>query len=280
MLKLSVKDIKDVPEALREFYEEQDDGSWLLKLDSVDEHPKVKGLKDSHDKNNKVRAKQTARIEELEKKVADLPEGFSRDEWDRLKEFETTHVDDPKLKLEKDELLASRDRLHEQKVQRMEKKFEDDKTALNGKVIKLTEYIRKVLAENVLTKSLLDNGFSKVHLPVLKSHFKSNIIVKEDEDDFAVKIKAGDGEEVDVEKYIIDCAGSEEYKHYLEQARGGGAGGGNNGGGPGGGDTGDNPWKKDQWNLTKQGQIMKNDRPRAERLAKAAGTTMTGLMPK
>lgn len=54
-------------------------------------------------------------------------------------------------------------------------------------------------------------------------------------------------------------------------AQGAGAGGG----GGGGGDFGAlNPWLKDNWNLTKQGQLVKADPEKARRLAQQAGVTL------
>lgn len=48
----------------------------------------------------------------------------------------------------------------------------------------------------------------------------------------------------------------------------------------GGKDFGDdNPWTFENWNITKQGQIMIEDRAKAEQMAKAAGTTVDGPKP-
>ena len=64
--------------------------------------------------------------------------------------------------------------------------------------------------------------------------------------------------------------------HWWAPSQGGGAGGGFNG--PG--NTGDNPFTHDNWNLTKQGEILKAEgAEKAEQLAKAAGTTVGGTRP-
>lgn len=63
--------------------------------------------------------------------------------------------------------------------------------------------------------------------------------------------------------------------HWWPASEGGGAGGG---GGPLGGDA--NPWSFAGWNLTKQGQVYKEQGAEtAASLAKAAGTTVGGLKP-
>jgi hypothetical protein len=55
--------------------------------------------------------------------------------------------------------------------------------------------------------------------------------------------------------------------------------GGGSRGSAGGGSAGDNPWRADQWNMTRQGQILRENRERAEQLAKQAGTTIGGPKP-
>jgi hypothetical protein len=59
---------------------------------------------------------------------------------------------------------------------------------------------------------------------------------------------------------------------------GGGADGG--GGGNSGMTGADNPWTAAGWNMTKQGQIMKTDSARAEKMAAAAGVTVLATKPK
>lgn len=63
--------------------------------------------------------------------------------------------------------------------------------------------------------------------------------------------------------------------HWWGPSQGGGAGG--NRGGSGGGA---NPWSAEGWNMTAQGQILKENATRAEQLAKAAGTTIGGPRPQ
>lgn len=61
--------------------------------------------------------------------------------------------------------------------------------------------------------------------------------------------------------------------HWWPASKGGGAGGGVGGAG------GDNPWSHSGWNLTKQGQIVRESGEKARQLAAAAGTTVGGQRP-
>lgn len=65
--------------------------------------------------------------------------------------------------------------------------------------------------------------------------------------------------------------------HWWPESVSGGAGGGSGGGNFGGA----NPWSADSWNMTEQGRVMQSQgRDVAERMAKAAGTTIGGSRPQ
>lgn len=58
------------------------------------------------------------------------------------------------------------------------------------------------------------------------------------------------------------------------------SGGGSTGnGGRGGAGGGANPWTHDNWNMTEQGRIYKENPQRAEQMAKSAGTKVGGMRP-
>lgn len=66
----------------------------------------------------------------------------------------------------------------------------------------------------------------------------------------------------------------EKRPHWFGTSQGGGAHPGRNT--PG---FTDNPFTHENWNLTKQGQLIKSDRSKAEKAAKAAGTSIGGPRP-
>lgn len=66
--------------------------------------------------------------------------------------------------------------------------------------------------------------------------------------------------------------------HWWGPSGGGGAGGSGQRGGAGFG-GGKNPFTHEHWNLTEQGNLLKSDRDRAEKMAKAAGTSIGGKRP-
>lgn len=62
--------------------------------------------------------------------------------------------------------------------------------------------------------------------------------------------------------------------HWWPVSQGGGAGGSGDGEG-----FANNPFSPDHWNMTEQGRAVVADRPKAERMAKSAGTTIGGPKP-
>jgi hypothetical protein len=59
--------------------------------------------------------------------------------------------------------------------------------------------------------------------------------------------------------------------HWWPQSQGGGAGAGGRGGIP---NRADNPWSKEGWNLTKQGQLVRQDAAKAAEIAKSVGSSI------
>lgn len=62
--------------------------------------------------------------------------------------------------------------------------------------------------------------------------------------------------------------------HWWPESKGAGARGGD------GGVGGTNPFSADGWNLTEQGRLIKEDRSKAEQMAKSAGTSIGGPRPQ
>lgn len=94
-------------------------------------------------------------------------------------------------------------------------------------------------------------------------------------EDGQVVVKSGANgftESVDVGTWLTEVR--ERRAHWWPLSEGGGAGGGNNGG------TTTNPWSKTGWNMTEQGRILKENRSKAENLARSAGTSIGGPRPE
>lgn len=78
---------------------------------------------------------------------------------------------------------------------------------------------------------------------------------------------------IDAATWLTEMQGKKA--HWWGASFGGGASG--NAGGSGGGS---NPWSAEGWNMTEQGRILRENRQRAENLARSAGTTIGGPRPQ
>ena len=74
------------------------------------------------------------------------------------------------------------------------------------------------------------------------------------------------------EAWFTDLQGTR--KHWWGANIGGG-GAGNRGGN----NAAENPWSAENWNMTKQGVLVRENPQKAEQLAKLAGTTVGGKKP-
>ena len=77
---------------------------------------------------------------------------------------------------------------------------------------------------------------------------------------------------VEASVWLMDM--QQKKSHWWGPSEGGGAGGSRSGGTGGG-----NPWSAESWNMTEQGKLLRENRSKAEQLAKSAGTTIGGARP-
>lgn len=91
-----------------------------------------------------------------------------------------------------------------------------------------------------------------------------------------VTVKDGVGATPGVEPSVWFTEMQQKRPHWWGPTAGGGAGGSGKGGGGGA----ENPWRADQWNMTKQGQLYRENPARAAQLAQSAGTTIGGKKPE
>lgn len=101
----------------------------------------------------------------------------------------------------------------------------------------------------------------------------SNVFEKDESGSFVTRDKVGVTPGLGVKAWLEEI--QPKKPHWFAQSAGGGAGGG----GPRLGDRGPNPFSHDGWNMTAQGAMIKEDRAKAERMAKAAGTKIGGPRP-
>jgi hypothetical protein len=129
----------------------------------------------------------------------------------------------------------------------------------------ISDAVRKSATESKVVGTALEDV-----LMVAKSHFEIN-------DSGEVRTKgdiSGVTAGVDAQMWMQDMVLARP--HWFPSTTGGGSGGSD---GRGGGFPG-NPWSKEHWNLTKQGQIVKQHGPeKAEQMMKSAGSHVGATKP-
>ena len=100
--------------------------------------------------------------------------------------------------------------------------------------------------------------------------------VREDDSKVVTKDGVGVTPGLSPKEWMSEVQAGGAKPHWWGPTGGGGAGGaGGNAGG-----AADNPWTAEAWNMTRQGQIIREKgQEHAERLAKAAGTKVGGMKP-
>lgn len=126
--------------------------------------------------------------------------------------------------------------------------------------------IRAALTDAAVKGKVIDTALEDVIL------YGERVFDLTDDGNIIVKDGVGFTPGIDATNWLQDMQAKRP--HWWPPSQGGGAGGS----GGGGNDT-TNPWKKDQWNMTEQGKIYKENPERAAQLAKLAGTTIGGPQP-
>jgi hypothetical protein len=283
-LKTVLPNLDDLDSSLHDFYVEQkiktakgEITAFVLDQEGVDEHPNVIALKNALDRQKEDRRKAIEERDAFKARLAAIPEDFDPEAYETLKnELESLKGEGKTIKPDEKqmaELTQARKNL-EQKIAKMEK---DHATAIAKKdedIKKRDGTIQTLLIDDGLTKALIESGVSKDYLKAAKALLRSDCVVIEEDDKYKAVVKSDLGE-LEIGKFVSDWVAGDEGKVFVPPAKGADSGTGvtkkNT-------STDKNPWADDSLNLTEQGKIIKEDRSKAERLAKAAGKKLSPAM--
>jgi hypothetical protein len=272
-----VENLDDVSDSLREYYTEAKDKDgkvWftLALDDDVRTHPSVVALQRAHERQKEINNELKTKNAELEKRVENLPDEFDPEEFNRLKELEkqleaSGGEPDPEKKKQHEAEIQSVKKMHEQQLARIQKKMEDGFAERDAKNNQLQGRVQNMVVNDGLTRLLLENGVKKDALPFVLAKLEKSIKVQEEDGEYVAMVNTDLGE-TPLDQFIPKWTQSDEAKMFVEQPKGGDAPGGK-GKGIGAGDS--NPWSAGYWDMGRQGEIVKRDMARADRMAKAAG---------
>lgn len=117
---------------------------------------------------------------------------------------------------------------------------------------------RKLKVQDTAIEDAMLTG--KAHLTVNED---GNVVTKD-----GISVSAG----LEAEVWLTEL--QSKRPHWWGESSGGGAGGAKGGAGP------NNPWSKENWNMTAQGQLYRENPAKAEQMAKAAGSFIGATAPK
>lgn len=272
MLELIYNSAEEIPEGFDSLYTEKD-GKWHL--------TGVKGMKTTADtdKLSKALREERAAHKATKDKLAKFGEdpdidailekldGYE-DLEARLEAGEGGKIDDDKIQEMVDARVArqlrpverERDQL-KSRNQELEGENGQLKTTINNGTIE--SRLRELATEEKVVGSAMDDIlFMGTHL-------------FEVAEDGAIVAKEGvRGVEAGITPDVWLGDMKEKRPHWWPASQGGGAGGGRDGAG-----AGSNPWSAKAWDFDAQGAMVRQDRAKAERMAKAAGSKIGAIAP-
>ncbi len=225
-LKALLEKIDDLPEDIRSLYSESKAGDktvYILDVEDIDNHPKVRGVITANNENKRKRDEYKAKVDDLEARVSALPEDFDADEWARLKAGEAGKPDEA--------IQALKDQ-HARAVETLKAKHAKDLADKDALIGERDGYIDRTLIDGGLKDALLDVGVNPELLDGALASLRGNVKVQKADDGSRSAIVETDLGDVPVTDFVKEWAGSKG-KAYLGKPSGPG-GEGNNGGGRGG----------------------------------------------
>jgi len=213
-LKAIVEDINEVDEAFRGEYKEQKTGDksvFYLDITDFGKHPGAVTLKGSLNKVDKDKKDLETKLNELNAKFGALAEdeGFSVDEWNRLKAGTG----------ETPEAIKSLQDQHKAAIKTLTDKHTAELTAAQGQITQLDGYINNSLVDNGLKDALLDIGVNPDLLDGAVATLRPKVKVTTNDQQERVAVVETDIGEVPVADFVKDWSG-DKGKPYISTAKG------------------------------------------------------------
>lgn len=273
MLELLYNSADEIPEGFADLYSEKD-GKWHL--------TGIKGMKTTADTDKLSKSLREERaahkttkdklaklggddvdidevVEQLDE-LEDLRARVEAGEGGKVDEAKLEELVEARLKRQLRPIERERDQL-KSRNQELEAETGELRTTINNGTIE--SRLRELATEEKVVGSAMDDiVFMGTHLFEIAED--GAIVAK----DGARGIEAG----ITPDVWLGDM--KEKRPHWWPTSQGGGAGGGRDGAG-----AGSNPWSAKNWDFDAQGAMVRQDRAKAERLAKAAGSKIGAVTP-
>lgn len=260
-LRAVVETLDDIPEALRDAYVQIGDGEgFALDVDeSVEALPRIKTLKGAYERTKSERKRLLDDLNELKKLRESLPEDFDPAEIEELRAAAKKNGKADGGGHDEGAFAKLREQMEKRSAAEIEKR--------DGRIAVLEREISRRVIDHGVDAALDEAGISPKFKAAARALLKERGLVKlvEDDGNFEAIVESDMGP-VTAREFVKSWAASDEGRAFVMPAEGSGATGNNRG------KFGEeNPFAKTHWNKTKQSVLFRDDKTKAERLAKAAG---------
>lgn len=240
MLKTVVETIDGLDEAVAKLYAEKD-GIFVLQVEGVDAHPDVQSLKSAYQRVKDDKAEIAKERDALKERLKSVPDDFDLEKWEKAKDGKPD----------------------EAAIVSLRKELEAERDEWKSKFHAAKEASLKSAVERDLTEALTAAGVTKSGLIAGARRL------------LADKVQVGDDGKPFVESDMGPMALIEHVKRWAATPEGGDYVTKESGGGAKSVKNmklgGENPWKAESRNLTRQAEILKTDPAEAHRLKQEAG---------
>jgi hypothetical protein len=274
-----VDSLEKVPESVRPYFvEAEEGGTFRLLVDGVAPKEKFEEFRANNTNLNKEKA-------ELER---------------QLTVYRTLNEDPDKLRQDYDALLKLQQRFKDKELiekegfeKAVEQRTSEMKSASEGQIRALSEALNKTIAERdsaiqeneriIIHRAITDAALGAKAIPgaipdILDRAARDGWTLNDKKQPILMRngeiVFGENGVDALTPKEWATRTLRDSAPWYFDHASGTGATGSNIAGGP------PNPWTRENWNLTKQGEyIQKEGMSKAEAMARAAGTTVNAAHP-
>lgn len=259
-LKTVLETLEGVDDALHGLYRPVD-GKFVLDIEDVDTHPKVRNLKSALDAQKAANTDLRTKNASLEERVREIPEDFDAAKWHEL----NAATADGKQK--KDKAVEDIERMYQARQQALEAKTANDIQAREAEIAKLNKQLDHHALDTELTDLLVKAGVNEKLLKAAKLTVSQSVQTVRDENGNRTNVVETNYGPQKLAEFLPTWADTEGAP-FMAKASGPEATGSN-----GSHRSEPNPWAKDSLNLTGQGRILREDREKARRMMAAAGVS-------
>lgn len=268
-IQLSYDSKENLPKGFESLYTENEDGTFSLTgIDGMKSQKDIDAQLEANRKERTEHGKTKEKLKELEKKWKGLEPDEVKEKLDRFEELELAaegKLDETKINQMVEARVKSKITPLERKIQELESEAQEKESTIGE--FKQKDIRRKIedsVREAAVKAKVLDTAVEDVLL------LSQNVFEVTEDGRVVVKENSGYAPGLDPNLFLKDI--QEKRPHWWPNSSGGGA----KGSGGSGIQGKDNPWSNEGWNLTRQGQLLRESPAQAEKLAKLAGTTVSG----